>query len=559
MKRSQVLKLSFFSSILILTAACSNNESAQKESKLDPVASAEELPESFEEPVSISLIKHISGDILFKEGETIQDNVHTKWVKDTFNIDLDYLWTTSGPDDTFDTKLQLSMSANEELPSIISLRSNITQDLIDSGRVVEVGEIFDKYASSAWKEAMEADPHAWDPYTREEGRFAIPILDYEMNGDTVLFIRQDWLDKLGLEGPETMEDIESIMDEFVNEDPSGTGEKTYGLAAGFANSYNTWMSTTDWVFGAYGAMPDQWNLTEDGTLENGSIQPEVKEGLQTLKEWMEKGYIHPESGLWDEVKASELFTSGRAGIIAGPHWMPDWPLAELLNNVDGAEYKAYEIPVGPNGEAGRSTGITSQNGAVMINESATEEEIQAFFVYQNYLFENFANPVEGNEFEYGFAEGYDYYLDEEDVKYKDDEIPGGRIDPVKYTITFDGARIPSLYINTLAEFARGQEPETPFEKKVYLQYPEAAWEGARIVVDGADKQVASMFTGAPTPTMLSRQDTLDTMLSESFSKMIYGEQSIDEFENIVDKWKSSGGDDITTEVNEWYKTIQESE
>ena len=319
------------------------------------------------------------------------------------------------------------------------------------------------------------------------------------------------------------------------------------------------MSTTDWVFGAYGAMPDQWNLTEDGTLENGSIQPEVKEGLQTLKEWMEKGYIHPESGLWDEVKASELFTSGRAGIIAGPHWMPDWPLAELLNNVDGAEYKAYEIPVGPNGEAGRSTGITSQNGAVMINESATEEEIQAFFVYQNYLFENFANPVEGNEFEYGFAEGYDYYLDEEDVKYKDDEIPGGRIDPVKYTITFDGARIPSLYINTLAEFARGQEPETPFEKKVYLQYPEAAWEGARIVVDGADKQVASMFTGAPTPTMLSRQDTLDTMLSESFSKMIYGEQSIDEFENIVDKWKSSGGDDITTEVNEWYKTIQESE
>ncbi|PAE14503.1 hypothetical protein CHH91_19120, partial [Virgibacillus sp. 7505] len=75
----------------------------------------------------------------------------------------------------------------------------------------------------------------------------------------------------------------------------------------------------------------------------------------------------PESGLWDEGKAAELFTSGRAGIIAGPHWMPDWPLSELKQNVEGAEYQAYDIPSGPDGQKGRSTGISSHNGAVMIN------------------------------------------------------------------------------------------------------------------------------------------------------------------------------------------------
>ncbi|MDQ0205720.1 type 2 periplasmic-binding domain-containing protein [Alkalicoccobacillus murimartini] len=554
---NKLLKVSMLASVLAI-AACSNNEAANKESKLEPVESASELPEKFEEPVTLDLIKHVSGDIFFRDGETIEDNVHTKWVKDTFNIDLNYMWTTSGPEDTFDTKLQLSMSANEELPSILALRSEITQDLIDSGRVKEVGEIFEKYASQTWKDAMEADPHAWDSYTREDGRYAIPILDYEMNGDTVLFIRQDWLDKLNLDGPETMDDVEGIMDAFVNEDPTGTGETTYGLAVGFANALNTWMSTADWVFGAYGAMPDQWNLADNGMLEHGSIQPEVKEGLETMRNWMEEGYIHPESGLWDEGKAGELFTSGRAGIIAGPHWMPDWPLSELLDNVDGAEFKAYEIPTGPNGFSGRSTGITSQNGSVMINENATEEEIQAFFVYQNYLFENYANPEVGSEFEYGFAEGYDYSFEGDEVKYRDDEIPGGRIDPVKYTLTFDGARIPSLYINTLADFARGDEPETPFEHKMYLQYPEEAWEGAKIVVDGEYKQIPGMFTGAPTPTMLSRQDTLDTMLSESFSKMIYGELSLDEFDSTVEKWKSSGGEDITKEVNEWYETVEEN-
>lgn len=546
-----------FGMLTLVLAGCSE-ESNQKESSVEPVASANELPQTFEEPVTLNVIKHVSGDIFFRDGETIKDNVHTDWVKEQFNIDLNYLWTTSGPGETFDTKLQLSMSANEELPSILALRSDITQDLIDSGRVMEVGELFDKYASDTWKEAMAADPHAWDPYIREEGRMAIPILDYEMNGDSVLFIRQDWMDALGLEPPETMDDIEEIMDAFVNEDPTGTGEKTYGLAVGFANALNTWMSEVDWVFGAYGGMPDQWNLADDGTLEHGSVQPEIKEGLETMRRWMEKGYIHPESGLWDEGKAAELFTSGRAGIIAGPHWMPDWPLSELKQNVEGAEYQAYDIPSGPDGQKGRSTGISSHNGAVMINANATEEEIQAFFVYQNYLFDHFANPTEGSEFEYGFAEGYDYVIEDGEVKYSDDDIPGGRIDPVKYTLTFDGARMPSLYIKTLADFARGQEPETPFQKKMYLQYPELAWEGARIVVDGEDAQIPSMFTGAPTDTMLQKGDTLDSMLKENFSKMIYGEKPIDDFEALVDQWKASGGDDMTAEVNEWFKSVQEN-
>lgn len=543
---------------VIALAACSNT-SNDRESTVEAVASADELPERFEEPVRLDLIKHVSGDIFFRDGETIENNVHTEWVKDTFNIDLNYMWTTSGPGETFETKLQLEMSSNQPLPSILALRSPLTQDLIDSGRVKEVGELFDKYASDTWKEAMAADPHAWDPYTREEGRFAIPILDYEMNGDTVLFIRQDWMDNLGLDAPETLEDIEAIMDEFVSGDPTGTGEKVYGLAAGFTNQLNTWMSTVDWVFGAHGGMPNQYNLAEDGSLVNGDIQPEIKDGLETLKQWMDKGYLHPESGLWDEGKAAELFTAGRAGIIAGPHWMPDWPLAEVLENVEGAEYKAYDIPTGPNGQKGRSTGITSQNGAVMFNENATEDEIQAFFVYQNYLFENFANPDEGSEFEYGFAEGYDYVFEGNDVKYGEDDIPGGRIDPVKYTLTFDGARIPSLYINALADFARGEEPQTPFERKVYLQYPEQAWEGARIVVDSADAQIPSMFTGRPTETMVSRGDALDTLLSEGFNKIIYDEMPIDEFDHLVDQWKSQGGDDVMKEVNEWFDVVNASE
>jgi putative aldouronate transport system substrate-binding protein len=58
--------------------------------------------------------------------------------------------------------------------------------------------------------------------------------------------------------------------------------------------------------------------------------------------------------------------------------------------------------------------------------------------------------------------------------------------------------------------------------------------------------------------MLQKGDTLDSLLKENFSKMIYGEKPIDDFEALVDQWKASGGDDMTAEVNEWFKSVQEN-
>jgi putative aldouronate transport system substrate-binding protein len=66
----------------------------------------------------------------------------------------------------------------------------------------------------------------------------------------------------------------------------------------------------------------------------------------------------------------------------------------------------------------------------------------------------------------------------------------------------------------------------------------------------ADSFIQNAFYGAPTPTMVSRQSTLDTMELETFTKIIQG-ASMDEFDSFVENWKKLGGDDITAEVNAW--------
>lgn len=185
------------------------------------------------------------------------------------------------------------------------------------------------------------------------------------------------------------------------------------------------------------------------------------------------------------------------------------------------------------------------------------EHKDAFFVYQNYLFDHWANP-ESTTFVHGFAKGYDYDIAPDGTVYKElqsDKIPGGWIDAIRYTLTFDGAIIPNLMMNTLAELAGGKEPTTQYEKNLADRIPEQI-KAAKIVIDQKDIIMPEMFTGVPTKTQVSRGDMLSKLEKEVLNKIIYGQAPVDDFDAFVQQYMSSGGKQITEEVNAWYDTIK---
>ncbi|SFE71999.1 putative aldouronate transport system substrate-binding protein [Paenibacillus catalpae] len=553
-------------SLTAITSACGNNNNAPDNANADASqepsntaaagntnAGTEAKDVKFDPPITITYLRPWGPDVKFKSGEDQDNNVHTKWALDKFGIQLKNQWIAPSTNNAFETKLRLSLATNEKMPDIISYRGDFTlvRELIDSGRFIDAGELFDKYAGQVWKDAMNEDPTVWYPYMEDSKRVGIPILDYAYNGDPVMWIREDWMQKLGLAAPKTLDDLEKVMDAFTNQDPDGNGKKdTYGLAIGFKNWINTWMSDAGWIFGAYGTMPNQWNKTADGSLEYGSVSAGSKQALATLQSWMGKGYLPTEAGLYDETKAAEDFTAGKAGIVVGPHWMPSWPLEDVKKNNKDAQYKAYPLPAGPDGKVGRH-GTSNSNGVVLIN--AEMEHPEAFFAYQNYLFEQYANPQVGGEFENGLAEGYDWVM--VDGQVKTDAASTGGYAPEKYTITFDGARIPSLNMQVLSKLANGEEATTPFEKKLKLSSTLPVLEAAKVVQEQKDSVLPQMFTGAPTATMQTSNDILAKMEKDTFSQIIYGKAPVDSFDKFVEKWKASGGDKITQEVNEWYQSV----
>ncbi|RXZ84024.1 extracellular solute-binding protein [Paenibacillaceae bacterium] len=506
--------------------------------------------DKYDPPITLTrVVKHNTYSTVFKEGEDWDHNVFTKWMNNQLGIQVKTLWVMPEENSAFTRKLKLAVSREEPLPDIVSYRGSYETlvQLLDSGRFIAIDELFDEHANEIWKEAATKYPSMWNSVTVNGRRYGLPLLDYTMNTEPVLWIREDWMEMYDLQGPETIEDLERIMEVFTQNNPSGHAEGTYGLAVTIRAKLNTWMTDLSWLFGAYGAVNSQWNKVEDGEkrIEYGSIHPGTKQALLKLNEWMSKGYIPREANTWDEVKASELFTTGRAGVIAGPHWMPDWPFYKLWHVAPEARFKAYPVPVGPDGRRGVRSGSASPvNGVVLINKESKHPE--AFFHYYNYMLAHYANPAEGSPFEFGFAEGYDFaFVDGELIK--DSPL---FVSPMDYSLSYEGARIPDLMINTLVKLA-SQEPETPFEKQVKAQRRREELEAAAVVMgyEGQDMLFPNRYEGSPTGISKNRSELLFQMEREAFMKMIYGQLPIEAFDEFVKQWKSGGGDELTEEVN----------
>lgn len=572
-----VKKLMFFiaaATMIVMLAACSSNgsngnqgnasnssnnggtEASQPpEVVVDPNAEAiQNGTYKFDPPVTITTVKATDGTFKFKNGENLDNNVHTRWALEELGIELKNLWESPG--DQFATKVRLMLTSKESLPDVLMTEDmSLINELIQSGHYRDITQDFEMYASPAVKEVYNSHPLMWSQVTHEGKRMAIPNFAYAGNDNGVLWIRQDWLDQLDLEAPTTFEELEAVMQAFLDANLSKAGSVIpLGLSLGAGgnqpNPFAGWLGESTWVFGPYGTIPYQW-LERDGQLVHGSTLPEMKEGLKRLNDWYKKGYISQEAGLHDENKLAELIGQGRVGMVVAPYWLPNWPIPDLKKNVEGAEMLPYPLPTF-NGKSG-ARDTTFLRGGLLVKQDF--EHVDALFLYLNRIFGRVTGEP-GNEFENGWALDYDYtVLEDGSISLADEDIPGGKVGVAKYLLI--EPKNPFTNLRTLAELSRGKEPETSTEKRAALTNP-LTMKAAEIVDDGwkNGSAIAQQFTGAPTPAMQSKSGILVKLEGETFMSMIYGNKPIDDFDSFVQEWMKIGGEDITREVNEWYKAVQ---
>ncbi|MFD2701888.1 extracellular solute-binding protein [Paenibacillus shunpengii] len=554
------------SAIVLATAltitGCNWGSQSDSSSETAPATSSDNgfSKGKFETPVTMTTVGYVNASFKFKNGETLENNILTKWVKDNLNIDIKYNWTTA--EDQYKTKIMLDMSSGEEMPDVVYVTDpQLMSDLIDSGRFKDISEDFEKYASPEVKKIYEKDPMYWAQVTKDGKRYGLPQLGKVMNNDPLLWIRTDFLKKANLEEPKTLDDLEKVMEAM-----KGTELGNPPLAVSIKDGgkpYTSWRGDTSWVFGAYGVIPHYWNKWNGSDkLEYGSIQPEVKQALARLAEWYKKGYLSPDVAMIDVSKSDESFKNGKSGIMTGPIFQGNSVRNFLWKNEPDATVKPIPVPTGPDGKSGRRYSPV-QIGAFLINKDFKNPE--AFFLYVNKMFE-FSNPKAGGEFDNGYFEGYDYVMKDGKPSSVEADFPDKtKVEPFKYMLGGQWFFDPMQELNAYQKFYNGEKPSTPFETKLYnsISDKEKAdpksvleWQAAQITLDMKDTSIEDLFTGAMTETMKSKWEGLIKLETETFAKIIYGKAPVDEFDTFVTQWKELGGDKITEEVNAWYQSIQ---
>ena len=349
--------------------------------------------------------------------------------------------------------------------------------------------------------------------------------------------------------------FEAVIKAFTEDDPDGNGQKdTYGFTYAGDSIYNTgWVSDPVTLFSANSGknIPGMWQEDANGDLVYGSICEGNKETLKRMSEWHANGWIFQEAaatGTWD---AMMQFTEGKAGIFIGRPWAIS-SVRDVTTVDPDAVIAAYPTILQDNGECTYQTAQTN-DGWLMFNKDFNNME--AFFTYYDWLYDVAFGT---GDFQYGYLENYDYDIVNDEVVFDSASFDPAVTDPFvpsKSTVLKNAPFIDNM--QAYADAKAGKK-ETGAQIKAAADFgvvPDMA-EGYAIANENKDSLIPNLFNSEPTDTMKKCWEQLQTMEKQVYTNIIYGKEPIEAFDEFVEEWKAQGGEQITQEVNEWYKTVK---
>lgn len=503
--------------------------------------------------IDISFVRAVDDDILNNiipktPGETIENNRWLKLYKDQLGIDIKYDWVVRGgyQEDNYNNKINVTI-ASGNLPDVMPVNAYQLMQLSESGMIEDMTAYYNKYASSLTKNIYTQAGQSILDSAMVDGRLmAIPNADDSIESAQFLWIRSDWLKKLGLKPPKTMDELVQISHAFTKNDPDGNGkDDTYGIAI-TKYLYNTCMGL-EGFFAGYHAYPNFWFKDKSGKFTYGSIQPETKVALKKISEMYKDGQIDKEFSVKDIKNVADSIKDGKCGIEFGEQWNPIYPLISNFNKDNNADWTAYSL-VSQDGKKVMVPLKFRTNLYFAVRKGYKHPEAVVKMI--NLFFEKIWG--ETNEFE-------KYYM----------PIDNNNIGVWKYSPVTPHPQIKNLNAFYEIEKARKNDDFSKLEAEskiihsnieAYYQGDKLQWGWEKIYgKDGAysilknykdsDSLMFEKFTGLPTKTMAEKQAVLLNYEKEEFLKIIMGATPIDEFDRFVFNWKELGGDVITKEIN----------
>ncbi len=177
----------------------------------------------YPETVTLTVARIINQGQPFAEGEDSSNNGMLKLIEKKLNVKFEIAWET-----TYEQYLQrLSLStASDALPDVFQVvgsNAGITfRQLASNGALADLTEAYEKCLGGKAKDILEGiDPQEYLSSCYYDGKLYGITAPADVDFFNLMWVRNDWLEKLDLEVPQTIEDIEKVAKEFVKNKPGG--------------------------------------------------------------------------------------------------------------------------------------------------------------------------------------------------------------------------------------------------------------------------------------------------------------------------------------------------
>ncbi len=491
------------------------------------------------------------------ENDTYTDNAYTRYIKSVINVQNVDAFEAN--DSQYDTNVSMAISMGS-LPDIMVVSSqDEVEQLVGAGLIEDLTESYNNCISDRIRKMYESYGDSLKDMVTYDGKImALPETNIT-DGPNLVWLRKDWMDKLGLSEPHTIDDVVNIVKHFISEDPGNNGEdasgkpNTVGLAVdtdvtgecGYSSEF-----LLDIIFACFGAYPKQWIMNDDGEIVYGSVTDEAKEALSYISSLYNQGVIDNDFLLRTSTNICELIENGMCGSFFGPWWAPNNPLVNAVSRNPDADWQPYLIATDSDG----TTSYHSQNPCykyVVVRKGYEHPEIAAKMI--SVMFDKV-------RFDCTDSEEFKNY-------YQLNVEPTAR--PLSINVDYNNA-LSICYRNIDATISGRKNPDSLelLERSFYDACSEyiknanktstqwAAYmsriKACSLIAQDNIKVVDSLYFKT-TDTMKSHWWRLKAKEKEAYLKIISGEEDISYFDTFVKEWNEQGGQTITSEVSESMK------
>lgn len=472
--------------------------------------------------VAISVSMFDRGAVAADEG-SYENNRWTKWINE--NAPAAVKWVPV-PRNEAQTKLNTLIASGSAPDLMWDFDRNYIAQLANNGAIQPIDEYIEKYSTS-YKKYLNEHPEL-KSYLNVDGKmYAVAsVRGPEAIANQGIWIRQDWLDKLNLKAPTTIEELIDVARKFRDEDPDGDNKKDT-VPIVFNVSGNNIMRSL------FQTHENQWYLNGD-QLEFGRVNDRTKDYLAFQKQLFDEGLIDKEY-ITDKnfQRAAQFWTTGKAGIYLGS-WNMENEFMDLKKNVPTAKMTALEPVASKYGKTGLYQ-ETPANIYVTFNSQMKEDKIEAAIKYLDWMLDEGWKPlkfgVEGVH--YKLVDGIPQTIDA--AKFKQEVAYAS-----EYAVVNQYALQPEWFATMAASDALSQEYAK--EKANSLSVAMKNEYRRDIAYNPSLPEVSELIaTFAPIAVQIETKVVTGSTTPEAG------------MEEIRKEWNRLGGENVEKLVNEWYQ------